>query len=570
MSYSLNYEDFDNKTQEFIDKVISVFIALKDKNIIFKRSLTNATLKDIYSSTDFDKKFIALFIAGFLVDGSLKNTLSQFDVFELDNFLDCAGLKKEDIKTLNINYEEYYNIHFKSYLFSFLKKMEKDYVINNVSPSLFLYSAINENKMFLNHFIDTYDKNMKYISFVFHPLKKDLEKHLIFCATIDIKEKNKSTNRDYFNNNYNDLLFSIFGTKNIKNNENEEENDTIESKKKNSFTIDDNLWSIAEELKRKFVGQEAFCEDLFYNIVNNQVLADLDEIPSSQRSLIFLDGPSGTGKTAITKDITDKLSIPFTSTSITKYSSTGYVGGDLSDILVNLYKEANGDLEKAQRGIVVIDEIDKIAFNKGGLQMNNAVQHQLLDFLGGGVYDINVSGRLFPNIVKFDTSKLTFVCLGALTNLRSKKTMKKNTIGFNQTSQDTNTVDYSITPQDLISIGLQKELVGRFNTYLHTEDYSKDALKQILLKSSISPLIGFRKWVESFNKELIIEDDVYDIIAEQAYELNTGARSLETVMNSIRTRYLKEVIRGKETTIYLDAETINLAHTQSMTRKERK
>lgn len=149
--------------------------------------------------------------------------------------------------------------------------------------------------------------------------------------------------------------------------------------------------------------------------------------------------------------------------------------------------------------------------------------------------------------------------------------MKKNTIGYNQSIQDSNdSVSYSITPKDLIDAGLKKELVGRFNTYLHTEDYDKAALKRILIESVTSPMIGFEKLVEGYNKELIIEDEVYDLIAEQAYELNTGARSLQTVMNGIRTQFLKEILRGKENTIYLDAEAVNLANTKAMTRKERR
>ena len=173
------------------------------------------------------------------------------------------------------------------------------------------------------------------------------------------------------------------------------------------------------------------------------------------------------------------------------------------------------DLEKAQRGIIVFDEFDKIAYSRsGGLEMKKAVQQQLLDFLGGGKYNIRVGNSIFDmNEVEFDTSKLTFVCLGALTDLRSKKTEIKQTIGFGQTTQSSEEQYYSITPQDLMSIGLERELVGRFNTYLHTDDYSKESLKKILKESTISPLIGFKKWIESRGKQLVIGDDVYDLIA---------------------------------------------------------
>lgn len=150
-----------------------------------------------------------------------------------------------------------------------------------------------------------------------------------------------------------------------------------------------------------------------------------------------------------------------------------------------------------------------------------------------------------------------------------KKTEIKQTIGFSQTTQSSEEQYYSITPQDLMSIGLERELVGRFNTYLHTDDYSKESLKKILKESTISPLIGFKKWIESRGKQLIIDDDVYDLIAEQAYELNTGARSLQTVMNNIRTPFIKEVLRGTSDTIHLDSETVIKTNGQTMNRKGR-
>ena len=568
MSYSIDYGDLNNETQEFINKTVEVFLALKDKDISLKRESMTETR--VVKLADYEKKLFSLLIAGFLVEGNLKDLLSQFDIIELDNLLDCCGLKIDEIKTLDINYEELYDKQFKFFIFNNLKQVEEYNDIERITPSLLLYAATYKNNNSLDNFIYTYDKGHKYSSYFYHPLKSSLKNMLTFEGTFKGEDSNNSKSKfirssDIWGSN----LSSLFSIPDISHNE-KKEDDVIEDQKEKSFQVDDDLWKTVDVLKQKFIGQEDFCEKLFNNIVTNQVLIDQKDIPNSQKSLIFVDGSSGTGKTAITRDITDKLNIPFTYTDITEYSATGYVGGDLTNLLVDLYKNANGDLEKAQRGIIVIDEIEKISFLNGGLQMKNAVQHQLLNFLGGGIYDISVGKGFLPVKVKFDTSKITFICLGALTDLRLKKTMKKNTIGFNDTSPDTNDISYSITPQDLIGIGLQKELVGRFNTYLHTEDYDKAALKRILIESVTSPMIGFRKLVETFNKELIIQDEVYDLIAEQAHALNTGARSLETVMNGIRTQYLNEILRGKENTIYLDTEAVNFANTEAMTRKERK
>ena len=238
-----------------------------------------------------------------------------------------------------------------------------------------------------------------------------------------------------------------------------------------------------------------------------------------------------------------------------------------------MYKKASGDLQKAERGIIVLDEFDKISYNSqnNGLEMKKAVQQQLLDFMGGGKYEIAIGDNPFNRRkIAFDTSKLTFICLAALTDLRDKKTNNKPLIGFSDREEVQENESYTITPEDLIDLGFERELVGRFNVYLHTDEYSKESLLRILKESTISPLIGFKRWINSRNKKLIIEDGVYETIAESAYDLNTGARSLQTVMNNIRTPFLKEVLRGKEETIYLDVDTVKKITEETVKRKVRK
>lgn len=334
---------------------------------------------------------------------------------------------------------------------------------------------------------------------------------------------------------------------------------TAEAKERTEGVMNnpENIKKMLASIEQKFIGQENAAKLLFFNIIKNQKLASIPNIPSGTRSVMFIDGPSGTGKTAITKDITDNLGLPFVATSITNYSASGYVGGNITDILKELYVKSGGDLSKAERGIVVLDELDKIVNNSSrDLTMKTAVQHQLLDFLGGGKYTIEVDKG---QTVEFDTSKLTFVCLGALTNLRNDKMQMSSSrpIGFNvKYDESTKAKDYSITPEDLIKMGFEKELVGRFNTYVHTKDYSKSDLKKILLESKISPLIGFKTLVSSFGKKLVIDEDAYDLIAEAAYDLNTGARSLQTVVNNLNSRYLEELLVGAEEEIHITFEDV--------------
>lgn len=329
-------------------------------------------------------------------------------------------------------------------------------------------------------------------------------------------------------------------------------------------------WEILDGIKAKFIGQERLAKELFYNIINNQFLANQEEIVDGERSIIFIDGPTGTGKTAITREITKCLDIPFTSTSITSYSSTGYVGGNITDTLVDLYKKANGNIKKAEKGIIVLDEFDKIISNgRNGLEMKRAVQQQLLDFLGGGKYIINVGDRKDEKLVEFDTSRLTFVCLGALTDLRTKKTDKRFEIGFDSNNKTQNNGTYTISPEDLIELGIEKELVGRFNTYLHTDEYNKNALERILRESSISPIKGFEKLLSAHGMSLKIDEDAYGEIASSAYNLNTGARSLQTIVNIVRNEYLEKIYNGSIESVHLTKDNVESIVQDSTTRRER-
>lgn len=559
----MNYSDLSEETQLFLNKAMDIYSIIKDKSL-------NRTVKDIigtkdYEFTKLDKKVLALFIAGLLVEGNLKAIFSQYDDIKLDNLFDFIGIKESDITPIeDEKYEEFFDKNIKLDLVTILKERNWGNTINFVTPEVVISSLRHislSGSNILEYYKDKYNLKSGGIFISEHPLFRALENYTLLDGSVSKKDSPKGNNVG--------LGSSLFATSPLKKGDPKPLIQT--QKQQKTVKFDDSVWQLLDEIQRKFIGQEVAAEGLFYNIINNQLLAEMEDIPDGQRSIIFIDGPTGTGKTAITREITEKLGIPFTSSSVTNYSSTGYVGGDITDVLKELYRKADCDLEKAQRGIIVFDEFDKIAYSRsGGLEMKKAVQQQLLDFLGGGKYNIRVGNSIFDmNEIEFDTSKLTFVCLEALTDLRSKKTETRQTIGFGQTSQSSEEQTYSITPQDLMSIGLERELVGRFNTYLHTDDYSKESLEKILRESTISPLIGFKKWIEARGKQLIIDEKVYGLIAEQAYELNTGARSLQTVMNNIRTSFIREVLRGTDNTIHLDSETVIKANGQTMNRKGR-
>lgn len=552
----MNYNDFDKDTQSFLNKAMDIYSIIKDKNIC-KRVKDTFDVID-YTFTRLDKKILSLFISGFLYDGNLKEICSDYDDIKVDDLLDFIDLEEAEIVPMkNEMYEEFFDKNLKLAILSMIRNNFTTETVNFITPGVIIssmrYSHIS-NSDILDYYSKEYCSFRSPLGFNNHPLFSSLENYTLIEGSVT-ENSSKKTSFNLNSNSqkkYSNEKFSVKQTNKLK-------------------KLDDNIWSLLDVIKTKFIGQEEAVDNLFYNIVNNQQLAEMPDVPDGQRSIIFLDGPTGTGKTAITREITEKLGIPFTSTSVTNYSSTGYVGGDITDVLKELYNKADKDIEKAQKGIVVLDEFDKIAYSQsGGLEMKRAVQQQLLDFLGGGKYNLRISDNIFfKDEIEFDTSKLTFVCLGALTDMRAQKTEKKHSIGFGQENVNSDKQVYKITPQDLINIGLERELVGRFNTYLHTNDYSKELLQKILIESTISPLLGLKKWVESKGKKLEIEDGVYELIAEQAYELNTGARSLQTIINNIRTPLIKEVLRGKNSTIYINSETVLNANNQMSIRKGR-
>ena len=560
----MKYDEFNEKTKLYINKAMDLYYSIKEKDIV--QYVSRFSEGKNYKFTKTDKKILSLFIAGYMVEEDLKDILSEYDDIKLQALLSFADIETKEIKKLaDEEYSEFYQKYFQLDLISIMKEKSTFYDINFITPEVIIWClgevTVNESDI-LNYFCAKYDIGSG-MWFHDHPLFKALKNYNLINGSISEKNFSKGNNLDNSS--------SMFDFSPKKQSMYIPKEQPQKSKLTSTDFNTDSIWLILDEIQKKFIGQEEAVEGLFYNIVNNQQLAQIEEMPDGQRSIIFLDGPTGTGKTAITREITEKLGIPFTSTSVTNYSSTGYVGGDITDVLKELYKKANGDIEKAQRGIVIFDEFDKIAYSRsGGLEMKRAVQQQLLDFLGGGKYTIRVGNSIFDmKEFEFDTSKLTFVCLGALTDLRQQKIKPKQSIGFVQPSLQGSQQDYTIKPQDLMGIGLERELVGRFNTYIHTNDYSRESLIKILRDSTISPLIGFKQWIESRGKKLEIDEDVYDIIADQAYELNTGARSLQTIVNNIRTPFIKEVLRGTSQIIHLDSETVIKVGEQAMNRRGR-
>lgn len=425
MGNNMNYNEFDEETKLYLNKAMDLYFFIRNKEII--QQVQHIGQVSNYKFTKLDKKILSLFIAGFMVDGNLKDILLEYDDLKLQDLLSFVNIHSEKIdKLYEEQYASFYQGTFQLDLLNIVKEKNRFYNINFITPELIMSCfgsvTINESNI-LNYFGSKYGITKMW--FHEHPLFAALNNYNKLIGSISEKDFSKRPERPDLSSP-SSFLFP-FPDIHLTEKKKESQQKTNESLP-NIDLDNDRVWLFLDEIQKKFIGQETTVEDLFYNIVNNQQLATMKEIPDGQRSIIFLDGPTGTGKTAITREITEKLGVPFTSTSIINYSSTGYVGGDITDILKELYKKANGNIEKAQSGIVVLDEFDKIAYSRsGGIEMKRAVQQQLLDFLGGGKYTIRLGDSIFDmKEIEFDTSKLTFVCLGALTDLRSQKIEKNN------------------------------------------------------------------------------------------------------------------------------------------------
>ena len=337
-----------------------------------------------------------------------------------------------------------------------------------------------------------------------------------------------------------------------------EEKLKVKEENKKEEISDIKVNSVIDKITNKIIGQDDAIKTLVSNIYHNQKLIDFiseqEEIdPSlldSSKVSILLDGETGTGKTAIEKEIAKELDLPIVITSANSFSETGYVGPTITDILKKLLDQTNGDIKKAERGIVVLDEIDKITKEEGiaGKSMHEGVQNELLSFIGGGEYDISNGGfGFFSNKIKFDTSKLTFILSGAFTDLREQKIeeeeKKYKSMGFTYNDESNNEKTYTLLPEDYIKFGLKREFFGRIKVLTGTKSYDHDAYKKILLESKISPLKNFEKTVKLYGYKGIKYDESFvNKLAEEAVKMKTGARGLQTVMSGIQNKLLMGLI----------------------------
>ena len=318
------------------------------------------------------------------------------------------------------------------------------------------------------------------------------------------------------------------------------------------------------------IGQDAakrYMSVAVYNHYKRLLSKGKTEDVELDKSNIVLVGPTGTGKTLMARTIARLLHVPFSIVDATALTQAGYVGEDVESILSRLLQAADYDVEAAERGIIFIDEIDKIARKGDNPSITRdvsgeGVQQALLKILEGTVVNVPPQGgRKHPDqkYIQVDTSNILFICGGAFDGIEKKIAMRLNTnaIGYGASNKqrinDNNIMSY-IQPQDLRSFGLIPELIGRLPVLTYMEPLEREALRSILTEPKNSIIRQYETLMSLDDIKLTFTPEVLDYIVDKALEFKLGARGLRSICEAVMMDIMFDMPEGenKEFVVTLD------------------
>lgn len=325
-------------------------------------------------------------------------------------------------------------------------------------------------------------------------------------------------------------------------------------KKKSKLDLDRKDLPKPEDIKafldQYIIGQDEakrYLSVSVYNHYKRLMQEETDDDVEIEKSNIIMVGSTGTGKTLLARTIAKLLHVPFAIVDATVLTQAGYVGEDIESILTRLLQAADYDVEAAERGIVFIDEIDKIARKGDNPSITRdvsgeGVQQGLLKLLEGSIVNVPPQGgRKHPEqkMIPVDTKNILFICGGAFDGIEKKIAQRLNTrvIGY-AASKDTAQVDRNnmlkyITPTDLKSFGLIPEIIGRLPILTYLNPLDRTALRNILTEPKNSIIKQYIKLFAMDNIQLSFDEDVYEFVVDKALEFKLGARGLRSIVEAI-------------------------------------